>query len=230
MTNQMESVQIILAGNTYLYKLFQNIFGNTPSIAQLEILNGDMTEEALDIFKSEDNVKFVKSIQQLKVFGEYFKNDKEAILELLTGEYTHLLIGPNKMPAPPWESVFRSEERLLFQESTLEIRRYYLKYGFIPAGYPHVADDHLALELDFMASLSSLAEKAYANEDFNQLQEILQVQEDFLTSHLLFWVPEFARKIQESDTHYLYPDMACLLNEFLQIQTDVIDEIKFALQ
>lgn len=229
MTKQMESVQIILAGNTYLYKLFQNIFGNTPSIAQLEILNSDMTKEALDIFKTEDNVKFGKSIQQLTEFGELFKKDKEVILAQLTGEYTRLLIGPNKLPAPPWESVFRSEERLLFQESTLEIRRYYLKYGFIPAGYPHVADDHLALELDFMASLSSLAEKVYANEDFNQLQEILQVQGDFLTSHLLFWVPEFAQKIQESEIHYLYPDMASLLNEFLQIQSGVIEEIKSTL-
>lgn len=225
----MESVQIILAGNTYLYKLFQHIFGNEPTIAQLDMLNSDLTKEALDIFKSDEHLEFVKETKWLVEFAEQFKKDKEAILNQLSEEYTRLLIGPNKMPAPPWESVFRSEERLLFQESTLEIRRCYLKYGHIPAGYPHVADDHLALELDFMAGLSSLAEKTYANEEFSQFRVILNDQTDFLTNHLLFWIPEFAEKIQASETHYFYPKMAYLLTEFLRIQLGVIEEIKSTL-
>lgn len=229
MTKQLESVQIILAGNTYLYKLFQHIFGNEPSNSIIAILNSDMTKEALDIYNSQDNEGFANSIEFLSELSGRFEKKKEVLLEQLIGEYTRLFIGPNKMPAPPWESVFRTEERLLFQESTLEIRRCYLKYNFLPLEYPHVADDHLALELDFMASLSSLAEKAYSDGDFNQLQEILKDQKEFLENHLLLWIPEFAQKIQESATHYLYPNMTGLLNEFLRIQIGVIEEIKSTL-
>ncbi|MCB8816455.1 molecular chaperone TorD family protein [Desulfosporosinus shakirovi] len=74
-------------------------------------------------------------------------------------EYTRLFIGPTKLPVPPWESVYVSKERLLFQESSLKVRQRqcYLNYNFLPAKYRSEADDHIALELDFMYNLSSLA-------------------------------------------------------------------------
>lgn len=61
-----------------------------------------------------------------------------------------MFIGPRELPAPPWESSYLNEDKLLFQEETLQVRMSYLKYNFIPKNYPHEADDHIALELDFM--------------------------------------------------------------------------------
>lgn len=225
MTKTMESVQILLAGSTYLYRLFQNIFGNQPNIEQMDILTGDTTKDAIEIFRTGDNLSYEKGVEHLSKFEQSYYDDKKAVLEQLSDEYTSLFIGPKKLPAPPWESVYRSEERLLFQESTLEIRRCYLKYGFIPAEHPRVADDHLALELDFMANLSSIAEKAFEEEDLSWFRETLEAQKEFLTNHLLFWVPKFAEKIQESPTSSLYPSMAILLKGFLEIHQEVIEEI-----
>jgi TorA maturation chaperone TorD len=74
--------------------------------------------------------------------------EAEAVLARLKSEYTALMIGPAKLPAPPWESAYLTRERIIFQESTLKVRRAYQKYQFLPANYPYEADDHLALELD----------------------------------------------------------------------------------
>lgn len=40
-------------------------------------------------------------------------------------------VEPGSLPAPPWESAYLSEDRLLFQESTLEVRKAYLKYNYM---------------------------------------------------------------------------------------------------
>lgn len=222
----MESVQILLAGSTYLYRLFQNIFGNAPSTEQIDILTSDTTKDAFEIFRTDNNSSYEKGLEHLSRLEKYYRKDKKIALEKLTSEYNYLLIGPHKLPAPPWESVYRTTERLLFQESTLEVRRYYLNHSFIPAEYPHVADDHLALELDFMANLSSMTEKAYEEQDMEQVLQLLDEQKSFLKEHLLLWVPEFAERIQESPTLYLYPNMATMLKEFLEIQIEAIEEIK----
>lgn len=221
-----ESIRILLAGNTYLYKLFKNIFGHEPSLEQLDILTSEMTKEVLNLFKFEYYKEYSQGIEQLEEFGLSFQKDKAAILNKVNNEYTRLLIGPGKLPAPPWESVYRSKERLLFQQNTLEVRKCYLKYNFLPAAYPHVADDHLALELDFMVQLSSMAEQACENEDFSQLQLMLREQRSFLTDHLLIWIPEFAVKIKESSTSYFYPGIAELLRNFLKIQLLAIQEVE----
>ncbi|MEI3231097.1 MAG: molecular chaperone TorD family protein, partial [Gordonibacter pamelaeae] len=48
----------------------------------------------------------------------------------LRSVYTKLFIGPAKLPAPPWESVYATGGRpLLFQESTLAVRRRLLPPG-----------------------------------------------------------------------------------------------------
>ncbi len=224
-TKTMESVQVLLAGTTYMYQLFQNIFGNEPNAELYQALMDETTKDVLEIFRTSGHPGFDKGIGHLSRLGKYFNGDTDKALERLSSEYTHLLIGPNKLPAPPWESVYLSKEHLLFQESTLKVRQAYLKHNFIPAEYPHVADDHLALELDFMANLSKMTEEACAGQDNSRVLELLQEQKSFLTEHLLAWVPEFADRIQKSPTMYLYPAMAKMLNEFLHIHLEVIEEI-----
>lgn len=226
MTKTLESVQILLAGSTYLYGLFQNIFGNAPSTEQIDVLTSDTTKDAFEIFRTENNSSYEKGLEHLSSLEKYYRDDKEAALEQLISEYNYLLIGPHKLVAPPWESVYLSKERLLFQESTLKVRQAYVRLGFLPAEYPHVADDHLALELDFMTNVSRMTEKAYVEQDRERVLQLLDEQKSFLKEHLLAWVPEFAKRIQESPTLYLYPNMATMLKEFLQIQLEAVEEIR----
>ncbi len=131
-------------------------------------------------------------------------------------EYTRVLIGPASLPAPPWESVFTTGENLIFQESTLAVRAAYRAAGYVAAGYPREADDHLATELDFMATLAEEACTAYEAGDAERAHASLQVQRQFLSEHLNTWAKPFSDRLERAagkDAGGLYVHFAQLCAE-----------------
>ena len=208
-----ESVMIILDARAFVYKLFQSLFGNEPTVELLEILKDSSTKMALETFADEANYG--------KLLKELAKYMKTYDIEKISSEYTKLFIGPGKLPAPPWESVYISGEPVLMNEGTLAVRGIYKSYGFLPENYPHVADDHLALELDFMALLGEkIIDDANAAEE---IEETLAVSAGFLEEHLLKWLPEFTAQIQGHGV--FYPLLVSLLNEFVKTDSSVLYEI-----
>ncbi|WP_010233630.1 TorD/DmsD family molecular chaperone [Clostridium arbusti] len=222
MMNEKESIEILIANRTYLYRIFQNVFGTDPSEKQLKVVTANVTINALKLLDTKDNHAMVNAAEYLKSIA-YGLNDD--FIEKIKTEYTKLLIGPEKMPAPPWESVYITKERILFRESTLEVRKIYMKYGIVPTRYLHVADDHIALELDFMYILSMKIQEAFENENMERVIELLNEQKDFLQYHLQIWIPDFAKQMQKSNSKLYYPEMADILKEFLRIDYDTIIEI-----
>lgn len=224
MKTQNDEIVIMLANRHYLYQLLQHIFGNEPSLNMLEIATNDHTVDAMQLMENED-IKFDFFVELFANVKKAILTDQESLLDKLKTEYTYLMIGPNKLPAPPWESVYRTNERLLFQESTLMVRRTYLKYQFLPANYPHEADDHIALELDFMAHLAKLTLDRFEDNGIEEVKELLADQKSFLDEHLLVWIDQFADQIQNSKTHYFYPQMAVLTKQLVRVDADVIEQL-----
>ncbi|MGE4272479.1 MAG: molecular chaperone [Desulfitobacterium sp.] len=225
MTTQDDGIAIILANRHYLYQLLQHIFGNEPSQELLDIATNQHTQEALELMLDEDDSYLNTYLALLTELRQGLATDTDGTLDKLTSEYTYLMIGPNKLPAPPWESVYVTKERALFQESTLKVRRTYLEYQFLPANYPHEADDHLAFELDFMAHLAKLTLERFDEQNIDDVKRLLADQKAFLEEHLLVWIGDFAKDIQESKTHHFYPHLAALTEQFLQTDNLVLDEL-----
>jgi len=225
MNQQNEAVAILLANRHYLYRLFQRIIGVEPQLEVLKVATSEHTKEALELLFQEEAGLFAKHFQLLEEIGAALATQPEELLDKLKDEYTYLFIGPNKLPAPPWESVYLTKERVLFQESTLNVRRAYLKYSFLPANYPHEADDHLGLELDFMAILSQKAEEHFEKDQIEEMKAVLEDQKAFLQEHLLLWIDDFANDIQKSKTQHFYPLMADLVRHFVKIDAQCVDEI-----
>lgn len=225
MSQQNDAVAILIANRSYLYRLLQRIFGGEPQMEVLKIAADSHTEEALKLLLQEDEHLFEEAFKVLEQVALALQDKPEQILDKLNSEYTYLFIGPNALPAPPWESVYLSKEKALFQESTLKVRQAYLKYKFLPANYPREADDHLALELDFMAHLSQMAQEYIENGQIEKMKEVLADQKAFLNDHMLLWIDDFAKDIQKSKTHYLYPAMAELTRHYLKIDAALIEEL-----
>lgn len=222
---KQNEIAILLANRTYLYRLFQNIFGEEPSAKLIDAITSKHTLDALEIPVTKECQAILQYLPALKEMEDWYLTNKDEALNDLTDEYTRLFLGPTKLPAPPWESVYVSKEPLLFQESTLAVRRCYLKYGVIPQNYPHEADDHLALELDFMANLSELTQNALEQADIDKMLEILEDQKAFLDDHLLRWVPLFAEKLDASGNTRMYGNLAHILREFLKLDRQTLQEI-----
>lgn len=224
-TPKQESIEILLIARVYIYKLLQRFFGNNPDLESIGILTSDHTRDCFSLLLTSENETLQQGLDKLEQVSCDFSADKEGFLAINSSEYTRLFVGPNKLQAPPWESVYVSEQRVLFQESTLQVRQCYLKYNFIPLHFRAEADDHIALELDFMYNLGDRAKVAFMEGRLDEAAEILRDQKSFLEKHLLVWAPGYATGLELASSSSLYQGLACLLKGFLAAEPNLIQEI-----
>ena len=218
-----EAVELLLSNRLFLYSLMHKLFGREPDEELLNILTDEHTGEAFGLLSEEEK----DIMDRTAVFLGEIREEKQnpAFLEEAKDEYTRLFIGPMSLVAPPWESVYGQKDAMLFQESTLEVRNTYRQYGLIPEGYPHVADDSLALELHFMALLAQRGLDAFYAGKNDELTADLTGSSDFLKKHLLVWVPKFLERMKGAKTSILYPQMCLVLDEFLRKDAETVKEV-----
>jgi TorA maturation chaperone TorD len=224
-TGAYDTIAIILANRCYQYHFLQRVFGNEPSHELLTAAASEHTKESLQLALDETDCRFDDYFTLLIDMEQKLRTDPSNTLEKLKDEYTRLFIGPNSLPAPPWESVYTSKERTLFQASTLEVRRIYSSHHFLPVNYPNEPDDHLAIQLDFMLNLANMTQDLFAGEDNEAVRRLLVSQKEFLEQHLLNWVGCFAADIQGSKTRYFYPQTAVLTNQLLVMDGEILNEL-----
>ena len=223
-----EAAELLLANRLYLYSLLHKTFGRNPDAELLALLSGDTTVKGFALLSEEKSDPLSRVGPFLEAVRA--KKDDADFLEDVKAEYMRLFVGPDKLVAPPWESVYRGEDAMLFQEVTLEVREIYRGFGLLPEGYPHVADDSLALELAFMAKLAERAMEDLENEDEVGLGRLLESSEDFLRKHLLLWIPKFLERMQKAKTQHLYPQLCVVLDAFLRRDRDTLRELRAALE
>jgi TorA maturation chaperone TorD len=229
MTNEKrEAAELLLANRLYLYSLLHKTFGRDPDAELLTLLSAETTVNAFALLSEEKGDVLDRVGPFLE--GVRAKVNDPAFLEDVKAEYMHLFVGPDKLVAPPWESVYRGEDAMLFQEVTLEVREIYRGFGLLPEGYPHVADDSLALELAFMAKLAERALEDLHNEDEVGLGRLIESSEEFLSRHLLLWIPKFLERMQKARTQFLYPQLCVVLDAFLKRDRDTLQELRDALE
>lgn len=119
--------------------------------------------------------------------------------DLVKRDYNRLFVGPDKLKAAPWESVHRSEEKLLFEEETLQVRAAYREFGLSAPRLNREPDDHIGLELEFLATLATRA-----LDEPDQAGRYLAAIEEFLSDHLLQWVFTLTDlMVANSDTEFM---------------------------
>lgn len=214
-------LQEALAARGLLYRCAWRLFAAPMDEEALRALGDPMAVEAVALLAGDD-ATLVRAYDQL--VGAAGPQDVEA----LAGEYTKLFVGPGKLPAPPWESVYRGDGDLLFQESTLKVRDAYREAGFQAKGYPREADDHLATELSFMVSLIDEAVAAVEADDAVRVHAFLAAQRKFLEQHLGGWVPAFACRLAEhlpANVGVLYPSAASFAAQLCAQDMTVVGEL-----
>jgi TorA maturation chaperone TorD len=128
----------------------------------------------------------------------------------LRRDYQRLFVGPNSLLAPPYESVYRSVERLLFDTATFEVRAEYLSSGLQAPGLNCEPDDHLGLEFSFLSLVCARALDALESANQALLDEALGVQRRFLKEHLLCWGPECLGMVENSADTAFYRGVGAL--------------------
>ena len=214
-----EVCELLLLNRNYLYQLLYKSFGREPDRAFLDLLTSEHTGESFALLGGE-------ALESVPEYLERLRAETRApdCVEHLRGEYTRLFVGPMEMDAPPWESIYLGEEGMLFQESTLKVRECYRRFGLLPEEYPRVADDSLALELGFMADLARRSADAFESGDADTLDLTLRGARDFLTEHLLLWVPKLLERLDKTEGRF-YPQLAHILDSFLKKDLETVNDL-----
>ncbi|MGD8523493.1 MAG: molecular chaperone TorD family protein [Desulfobacterales bacterium] len=165
---------------------------------------------------------FIQSMRKAFKAGAY--------LEPLKVDFSKLFVGPYKLLAAPYGSVYLDDARQILGESTLDVTSRYREAGLDTAKNFKDAPDHIAAELEFMYYLIFREIEGFSKSDTETGFGFIQKQKSFLKDHLMAWVPEFAGSIIKYAENPFYPKLAkateVFLKENYRVVCIVLDSVK----
>lgn len=185
------------------------------------LIEGDLFAEAPFAAEQPD---VIAALAILQAWGEQNRTGlTDAAFDEIRVDYTRLFIGPGIVIAPPWESVHFSEERLTFQEQTLQVRDWYRRFGLRAEKIYQEPDDHIGLQLEFIAHLARLGLAATEQNDEAALENAVKAQRDFLSEHLFRWVMGWCDLVDKNAHTDFYHGMARLCKGVMIETASILD-------
>lgn len=130
-----------------------------------------------------------------------------------TLEYERLFSGPDALLSRICESMYRTSDPRSGQRCVQQIQESYADSGIVFNKLQNETDDHLAIELEFIAVASEHMENA---QDLPECRLMwLDTQIDFLEDHLLRWTPRLSDELTALAHTPLYREIGHILSEFI---------------
>ena len=139
----------------------------------------------------------------------------QSALDILAAEYADIYL-THGLSASPCESVWLDEDGLAMQEPMFQIRDWYARRGLAVENWRLRTDDHLVIQLQFIAHLLDQAEALPA--DFAEPAR-------FMDEHLLRWVGEFGKRVGARCRTRFYAGVATLTAAYLEELRDLLAEL-----
>ncbi len=211
-----------------VYFLLSRLFLEKPERGVIDRL---ADTEFFSDFQVPENDEIVEGTRFFQEFFKGYKRDEpNCRLEELKLEYTRLLIGPDTIPSPPWESVYRSGGQHIFGKETLEVRNEYRKFGLSFEKMESEPDDHVGLELEFIYHLCTEIKEAVAQKDWEKVLSVLEAQSDFFEKHLNLWLLLFFKDLFDNANTPFYKGIAKFASGFLKwdyiLLLELIEELR----
>ena len=111
------------------------------------------------------------------------------------------------------------------QEARDQVLAEYRKEGLARIGEFKDPEDHIAIELEYMAYLCQKAAEGLAADDLATATGYLQKQQDFLEKHLLVWIPNFCQDLAKVATSDFFRGIGRLTEEHLAMEQETIAEL-----
>ena len=140
---------MMTAAQTAYFRLLGSLLYNEPSAGTIHMLKNDGIFAELPF--AADNTTAAEGKKLMSAWLDGAPADK--LTDEARSDFMRLFIGPGKVLAAPWGSVYMSVDKLIFTEETLRVRKYYEANGRIVKEKNREPDDHIGLELEFIADL-----------------------------------------------------------------------------
>jgi TorA maturation chaperone TorD len=175
----------------------------------------DLEQHLADICA--EAILYVKEMyRELKRLGD---------LDALSLDFSRLFLGPYKLHAPPYGSVYLDGGRQIMGDSTLYVRNKYREEGVDISADFWDPPDHITAELEFMYFLIFREIQALENSDVDTTIDYLEKQRAFLNEHLGAWVFDFAGSIEEKAETDFYKNLARATKAFIEQNFDELSDL-----
>jgi len=189
---------------------------------------------------SQETQEFEKGNAILQEFVSHAKTLKgKEIRNLITDlrvEYAAMFLAvgkPLKFKGPllTSESAYLGDHGASYYDKPFDV----VKDTYSSAGFEKRKDflepeDHVAIELEYMANLSRQTYVSLDERKPDSASGYLKLQKEFLRDHLLRWVPKLCEGMKDLAESKLYQSLAFLTEGFILMDEQVVDELTKALR
>lgn len=155
----------------------------------------ELTDEQIEAFAHIEIAGDGTAIDEgLRAIKEYLRHRHGGTRQELAVDYARVFLGAgsyDRILAPPYESVFTSEEGLLFQDSYHEVYRLYRQNSVRKSPGYDFPDDHLSYLCEFQALLARRAVRSLEANDAECALEQVRLSQHVLHDHILSWFDDF---------------------------------------
>ncbi len=180
-------------GRGEAYALLANCF-HLPDEGLIQALN-ELPESDSELYSVLANAVEIRDVDSLRI------------------DYSKLFVGPYKLLAPPYGSVYLEGTSAVMGRSTVDVLARYKVEGV--AVRLKEAPDHIAIELEFMFFLISKEIEGLRDSDLGSAEAYQKKQKDFLEVHLGKWIPQFTEKVETLAQTQFYKDLARSTRDFV---------------
>ncbi|MCU7916812.1 MAG: molecular chaperone TorD family protein [Candidatus Thiodiazotropha sp. (ex Epidulcina cf. delphinae)] len=138
----------------------------------------------------------------------------DAVLDELAADFANIYLNYG-IHVSPEESVWIDDENLTCQESMFQVRAWYEAYGLMADNWRIRPDDHLVLQIRFLAHLFSVVQ---SEADIKQAGR-------FMDEHLLRWLSFFSEDVATRCNTAYYVGVALLTDAYCEELRDLLATI-----
>ncbi len=176
------------------------------------VLMQESDPELLEQIKSDENI--LDFFPTFKEWNEANTLENSVLLnEHINPDFSNLSL----LHLIPYETFYTRDDQMIETGGANPVTDIYSAYDFM-VDYEAarvVSSDHIGVELEFMHHLCEAQIKAQEEDDLSAIDELKNVQKEFLNKHLLQWAPLYLINMKyEARTPYYY-DIAQTTLEFM---------------
>ncbi len=217
MTNDEQNINKIelLTGASLLFGLLGKLVHTYPAKEWLEELLPQNVFEEIPFATDHPEVR--QGLALLQAWNQdALARPIEEVVRELGQDHLELFVGMGELVAPPWESVYMTPDKLVFQEPTIQVRAFYRRFGLQVDKLGKEPDDHIGTELEFLGTLSERAADALEAGNSSEFDELIRAQQEFLEQHLLKWAPKWCQDVIGRANTGFYKGMAMIIEVALE--------------
>ena len=135
-------------------------------------------------------------------------------------------MGASYGAVPPYESMQAANEPR--EDRVTNVTAAYREAGFERIDVPAVPQDHLAVELRFMALLAANESEAWNGSAVDEARALLVREQSFLAGHLLYWAPTYCERMATEAREPFFGALARLTTAALALDRQNVDDLLHA--